>query len=396
MNKIFEISEKAIDQTETAFIRSQLAYLGQKERLIGIKGSRGVGKTTLLLQFAKTQLQEKKKLYISLDNPYFSNVNLFEFVDTYVQNGGEYILLDEVHHYPDWSMALKAIYDAFPRLKVIYTGSSLLLLTKGRADLSRRSMIYSLQGLSLREYINLTEQTALKKISLNELLTNHIEVSKEIIRQVKPIQKYNEYIQTGYYPFFLENRENYQIKLIETMNQILEAELPMLAKISYSNIHKLKQLLQIIAESVPFKPNIEKISGQLGASKNTLKDYLFYLQEAMLIIMLRKGKIPQSNLSKPEKIYVHHPNIMFAMAHENSNAGNLRESFFLNQLHMLHNVSYSEYGDFLVNDCYIFEIGGKGKTYRQIAGIKNSFVAADNIEIGLGNTIPLWLFGFLY
>ena len=396
LKKFFELSEKAIELTDTDFIRSQITLLQQEERLIGIKGSRGVGKTTLLLQFAKTQLAQRKKLYISLDNPYFAKNNLFDFVDEFVKNGGEYLLLDEVHHYKDWSLALKNIYDNFKNLKVVYTGSSLLHLTKGIADLSARSVSYTLQGLSLREYINLTEKTDFQKITLDEVLKNHIEISKSIISKVKPVLKYNEYIQVGYYPFFLENKDNYLFKLIETVNQILEADLPFVAKISYANINKLKQLLQIISESVPFKPNLEKISSQIEISKNTLKDYLFYLQEAMLIQLLKSGKKINSNLSKPEKVYLHHPNLMFCLANENTNVGNLRECFFLNQLYVINKVNYSEFGDFLVNNKFVFEIGGKGKTYKQIANIENSYVAADDIEIGFGNTIPLWLFGFLY
>lgn len=396
LNKLSEFSERTIELANTDFVRPQISFMLQQERLIGIKGSRGAGKTTLLLQFAKTQLEQKNKLYISLDNPYFAKKNLPELVDEFVKNGGEYLLLDEVHHYPDWSMTLKAIYDNYKSLKVIYTGSSLLHLAKGRADLSRRTVLYNLPGLSLREYINLTVKTNFKAFKLDEILKNHSAISKTIISKVKPIKKYNEYIQTGYYPFFIENRQNYLFKLLETINQIMEADLPFIAKINYANINKLKQLLQIISESVPFKPNLEKISSQIEISKNTLKDYLFYLQEAMLILMLKSGKKANTNLSKPEKIYLYHPNIMFSLANENSNPGNIRECFFLNQLQTMHKVNYTAVGDFLVNNKYIFEIGGKGKTYKQIANIENSFIAADDIEIGYKNTIPLWLFGFLY
>jgi predicted AAA+ superfamily ATPase len=396
LNKFVELSERAIEFTDVDFVRSQISYLQQPERLIGIKGSRGVGKTTLLLQFAKLHLSNNRKIYISLDNPYFAKNNLLEFVDEFVKNGGEYLLLDEVHHYTDWSLALKTIYDNYKNLKVIYTGSSLLHLTKGRADLSRRTMLYTMHGLSLREYINLVEKKNFQPVSLNDILTNHLELSKSIISEVKPIQHYNEYIQTGYYPFFLENKQTYLFKLVETVNQIIETDLPYVTKISYANINKLKQLLQIISESVPFKPNLEKISSQIEISKNTLKDYLYYLEEAMLIAMLKSDRKVNSNLAKPEKVYLNHPNLMFCLANENSNQGNIRECFFLNQLQSLCTINYSEVGDFLVNKKFIFEIGGKNKTYKQIANIENSFIAADDIEFGHKNTIPLWLFGFLY
>src|SRR3989339_757074 len=385
LNKFIELSERTIEFTNCDFIRPQIEFLKQRERLIGIKGSRGVGKTTLLLQFAKTELSKKNKLYVSLDNPYFAKNNLFEFTDEFVKNGGEYILLDEVHHYKDWSLTLKNIYDSFRDLKVIYTGSSLLKLTKGRTDLSRRTVINTLHGLSLREYINFTEKTNFQVYSLNEILENHTEISKQIITKIKPIQKYNEYVKIGYYPFFLENKNNYLFKLVEIVNQILETDLPFIANISYANINKLKQLLQIISESVPFKPNLEKISSQIEISKNTLKDYMFFLQEAMLILMLKSEKKISSNLAKPDKIYLFHPNLMYCLANENSNIGNIRESFFMNQLQVSNKVNYSEMGDFLVNQKYIFEIGGKNKTYKQIANIKNSFIAADDVEIGHKN-----------
>jgi len=396
LNKLFELSERAIQLVNCNYIRPQIELLRQNERLIGIKGSRGVGKTTLLLQFAKMELQQQSKLYISLDNPYFARNNLLELVDEFVKNGGVYLLIDEVHHYLDWSLFLKNIYDNYKDLKVIYTGSSLLQLTKGRADLSRRTVIYTLPGLSLREYINLNENTHFQPFTLAEILNNHVEIARQILPQIKPIQKYNEYLKIGYYPFFLENKQNYLFKLTETINEILEADLPFVANISYSNINKLKLLLQIISESVPFKPNLEKISSQIEISKNTLKDYLFYLHEAMLIYLLKTDKKGNSLLAKPEKIYLFHPNLMFALANENTNIGNLRECFFINQLSVSHAVSYSEKGDVLINNKYIFEIGGKNKTFYQIADIENSFVVADDIEIGFKNSIPLWLFGFVY
>jgi len=396
LGKFIELSENAIELTNCDIIRPQIEWLKQNERLIGIKGSRGVGKTTLLLQFAKTELQTQNRLYISLDNPYFAKNNLFDFVDEFVKNGGVFLLLDEVHHYQNWSLALKNLYDSFKTLKIVFTGSSLLHLTKGRADLSRRSVIYTLPGLSLREFINFTENTDFKPVTLSDIIQNHQQISKTIIPLLKPIQKYNQYNSKGYYPFFLENSENYLFKLLEIVNQIIETDLPFVTNISYANINKLKQILQLIAESVPFKPNFEKISSQVGISKNTLKDYLYYLQECLLISLLKSDKKGDSRLTKPEKIYLFHPNLMHCLTNDNVNAGNIRESFFLNQLQTLHKVNYSETGDFLIDNKLIFEIGGKNKKYNQIAGVKNSYLAVDDIEIGYKNTIPLWLFGFLY
>jgi hypothetical protein len=231
---------------------------------------------------------------------------------------------------------------------------------------------------------------------LSEILENHIDLTKKIITKIKPIQKYREYLRIGFYPFFIENDKNYLLKLTEIINQILETDLPFMANISYANVNKIKHFLQLVAESTPFKPNLEKISGQIGISKNTLKDYMYYLSEALLIYLLKSDKKGDSVLAKPEKIYIFHPNLMFALANENSNEGNLRECFFINQLSVKHKVNYSEKGDVLIDKKYTFEIGGKNKSFNQIANLEHSFIAADGIEIGYKNTIPLWLFGFLY
>lgn len=396
LNRFIELSERTIESVDTRYTRNQISLLRQPERLIGIKGSRGVGKTTLLLQYAKSNLEIGTRLYISLDNPFFAKNNLPEFVDEYIKNGGKHLLLDEVHHYKDWSASLKHIYDNYKDLHIIYTGSSLLHLTKGRADLSRRSMLNTLNGLSLREYINLTKGTDFPAYSLDEILSGHMAISRSINEKVKPVKEYNDYNQVGYYPFFLENRNTYHFKLMEIINQVIESDLPLVANINYSNVSKMKQLLQIIAESVPYKPNLEKLGGLTGLSINTLKDYLYYLNEAMLISLLRSDKKGISKLAKPEKIYLHHPNLMFCLATENANQGSIRESFFFNQVKALFEVGYTDKGDFSVGKKYIFEIGGKNKKYRQIANIGNSYIAADDLETGFKNTIPLWLFGFLY
>lgn len=396
MQRLYEISARLIEQISIETIRPQINFFNQKERLIGLKGSRGVGKTTLLLQFAKTKLKDTNHVYISLDDSFFTENKLVDFVDDFVKNGGQYLLLDEVHHYTNWSLELKNIYDSHKNLKILYTGSSLLHLVKGRADLSRRAVTDTLYGLSLREYINITEGINFEVLNLSDIIENHIEIAKSFLGKIKPIQKYNEYLKIGYYPFFLENRENYLFKLSEIINQVIEADLPQFAKISYTNVKKMKQLLYAISESVPFKPNFEKLSSRIGISKNTLKDYLYYLNEALLITMVYSEKNSLGRISKPEKIFIHHPNLMYSITNENTNIGNLRETFFLNQVSSKNTVNYPRKGDFLVNEKYVFEIGGKNKKYTQIKDLKNSFLATDNVEIGFRNQIPLWLFGFLY
>jgi predicted AAA+ superfamily ATPase len=393
---MYDFSARAVEMVKVANIRPQIEWLKQNERLIGIKGSRGVGKTTLLLQYAKTLLKKETFVYISLDNLYFTENSLLNFADEFYKNGGKVLLIDEVHHYPNWSLELKNIYDIFPDLKVVYTGSSLLHLAKGRSDLSRRSVVYNLPGLSLREFINFSTKLNLAPISLDEILANHESVAKQIWKETKPIKWFNQYINHGYYPFFLEGIDNYHHKLNGVILQVLESDLPYISGVSYSNINKLKQLLYVISESVPFKPNIEKLSERIGISKNTLKDYLHYLNDALLINMLYSDSKGISRLTKPDKIYLHNPNLMFALANNSSNIGNLRETFFYNTLSAKHGVSYTPKGDFLIDGRYTFEVGGKNKSQKQIQGVENAYLAVDGIETGYGNQIPLWLFGFLY
>lgn len=396
MNSMYDFSARAVEMVKVTNIRPQIEWLKQNEKLIGIKGSRGVGKTTLLLQYAKTVLKNDSFVYISLDNLYFTENSLLNFADEFYKNGGKVLLIDEVHHYPNWSLELKNIYDLFPDLKVVYTGSSLLHLAKGRSDLSRRSVVYNLPGLSLREFINFSTKLNLAPISLDEILANHESVAKQIWKETKPIKWFNQYINHGYYPFFLEGIENYHHKLNGVILQVLESDLPYISGVSYSNINKLKQLLYVISESVPFKPNIEKLSERIGISKNTLKDYLHYLNDALLINMLYSDSKGISRLTKPDKIYLHNTNLMFALANTSSNTGNERETFFYNALSPKHAVRYTPKGDFLIDGRYTFEVGGKNKSQKQIQGVENAYLAVDGIETGYGKQIPLWLFGFLY
>jgi len=396
MNSIFETSARSVAMVSEMHIRPQIEWLKQKERLIGIKGSRGVGKTTLLLQYAKTVLKDEPYVYISLDNLYFSENSLLEFADSFSKNGGRHLLIDEVHHYPRWSQELKNIYDSIPDLKVVYTGSSLLHLTAGRADLSRRGVTYNLPGLSLREFININDNRNFPAVTLQAILGSHQTIAMDIWKEIKPIKWLNLYLEHGYYPFFLEGTDNYFRKLNEVILAVLETDLPFTAGISVSNIHKIKQLLYIISASVPFTPNIDKLSERIGISRNTLKDYLRYMCEANLISLLYSDRKDIGLLTKPDKIYIQNPNLMFALAVTSPDQGNLRETFFLSHLEPYHSVHYPKQGDFLVNSRYTFEVGGRSKTRKQIAGIPDSFLVVDGIETGYSNEIPLWLFGFLY
>ena len=397
MDTLIEKSHQKARDVDTRFIRSIMNKIDWNDRLIGIRGARGTGKTTLLLQRIKKFLGNSgEALYVSLDNLWFAEHNLLSLVDFFVKRGGGYLFLDEVHKYPQWSQAVKNIYDDFPALKVVFTGSSLLEILNARADLSRRAIVYDIQGLSYREFLNITQKTDFQTLSLSGILNNHKEISDEILLKIKPLQFFNDYLRHGYYPFFTEGVVRFPYRLEEVVNMILEVELPLLRKVEPAYIHKIKQLLQIIAESVPFIPNIDNLSKRIGIHRNTLLSYLCYLQETRLTNHLHKNISGINRLQKPEKIYLENSNLAYALAENNTDIGNVRETFFLNQLSYNHLVEYSNSGDFWVDKTFLFEIGGKSKTGKQMKGAGNAYIAADNIEYGFDKKIPLWQFGMMY
>ena len=397
MESLFEKFFKKIDLVSLDFKRSLMDQIQWDARLIGIKGARGVGKTTLLLQFIKENLPiDVTTLYVSLDNIWFADNKLSTLTDTFVKRGGKYLFLDEVHKYPNWSQELKNIYDDYPELKVVFTGSSLLEILNARADLSRRAVVYTLQGLSYREYLHLKTGIKLPILTLDDLLQNHLQLAREINGQLKPLQYFDEYLKTGYFPFFQEVPSLYYQRIEEVINMTLEIELPLLRKVEVSYISKLKQLLQIISESVPFIPNVSKLSERIGLNRNTFTTYLFFLQEANLTRNIYKDASGITQLQKPDKIYLENTNFQYALAPKNTEKGSIRETFFVNQLSYQHRIEYVEQGDFLIDQSYTIEVGGKGKTNRQVQGIANSYVASDDLEYGTGTKIPLWMFGFLY
>ncbi|HOW26294.1 MAG TPA: AAA family ATPase [Bacteroidales bacterium] len=396
MNILYEISAKLRASVKVDFVRKIIEKFDQPDRMIGIKGPRGVGKTTLLLQYLRLKLEDKIALYISLDDLYFTENSFLDTADSFVKNGGTVLLVDEVHHYENWAKELKNAYDRYPELKIIFTGSSMLRMESSRGDLSRRAVIYPIQGLSLREYIRFTGGPEFPVLRLQQILHNHRTLAETVWSRIKPIQKFNEYLQYGYFPFASENIATYHLRLKEIINIVMETDLPYMAEIEYSKIDKVKQLLYIISQSVPFKPNMIKLAERTGIARNTLKNYLRYLAEAGLIHLLYSSSKGISLLTKPEKIYMANPNLLFALAAAQADKGNLRETFFINQLSVDHDVQYPQQGDFLVDDKYIFEVGGRNKKLSQIKGLTDAYLALDDIESGLANHIPLWLFGFLY
>lgn len=398
MESLFEKYRQKLHATNTTFVRGIMGEINWNSRLIGIKGARGIGKTTLLLQYIKLNLscETENTLYVTLDNIWFSNHSLIDLVDYFVKRGGKNLFLDEVHKYPNWSQELKNIYDDFPMLKVVFTGSSLLEILNARADLSRRASVYYMQGLSFREYLSIETGIQLETHSLEALLKNHLQIAEAIGSKLKPLHYFENYLKTGYYPFYKEDPDWYFISLHEIINLMLEIELPQLRGVDLAYIHKIKQLLLIISESLPFVPNVSKLSEKIGINRTTLLLYLHYLDEIGLTLNLFKASGGMSKLQKPDKIFLENTNLMMALSPKFANVGNMRETFFANQLSNKHKISYAIQGDFLVDGIFIFEIGGKNKNTKQLKNLDNAFVAADNLEFGFSNTIPLWLFGFLY
>lgn len=397
MNNFQEKFQRKIQETSLVFTRSLMTRITWEARLVGIKGARGVGKTTLLLQYIKKNLPlNEETLYVSLDQIWFAENRLTDLTDDFVKKGGKYLFLDEVHKYPNWAQELKNIYDDYPQLKIVFTGSSLLEILNARADLSRRAVVYTMQGLSYREYLNLILKEDLPILSLEDVLLNHITLAQELNTKLKPLQHFESYLKSGYYPFFLEAPNLYLPRLEEVINLILEIELPLLRKVEVAYINKLKQLLQIIAQSVPFMPNISKLSERIGINRNTLISYLYFLQEAHIIKNLYKDAKGITQLQKPDKIFLENTNLQYVFSTDTPNLGSIRETFFVNQLSYQHLTEYTKQGDFKVDSHYTFEIGGGHKTNKQIEQIKNSYIAADSLEYGSANKIPLWLFGFLY
>jgi hypothetical protein len=398
MEDLFRKYIQKVQQVDTNFIRSFISEVNWNARLIGIKGARGVGKTTLLLQYIKLNFSKnvEEALYVSLDSFAFKEKTLVGLADEFVRNGGKYLFLDEVHKYANWAQELKNIYDDHAELKVVFTGSSLLEILNSRADLSRRAIVYHMQGLSFREYLALETGEKFDTIALEDLLKDHLKIANAITPKVKPFRYFERYLKQGYYPFYKEEPALYEQRIEEVINMMLEIELPLLRGVDIGLVSKIKQLLAIISESVPFIPNVATLSQKIGMHRTTLMTYLHYLGEVGLTINLQKEAKGSVRLQKPAKIYLENTNLMFTLSPSDTNIGNARETFFANQVGYKNKLSYHEKTDFLVNNQYAFEIGGKDKSKKQLVGVANAFIAADAIEVGYQNKIPLWLFGFLY
>ncbi|MCF6240548.1 MAG: AAA family ATPase [Bacteroidales bacterium] len=404
MERLLDISNRLIKLTEKKFVRSLFHKINWKHRLIEIRGARGVGKTTLLLQKA-LELKEKGEniLYVSTDNTYFYKNKIVDLADYFYKYGGKYLFIDEVHKYPekekglDWSQEIKNIYDSYPDLFVVYTGSSILQLYKGSGDLSRRKSSYHLAGLSFREYLEYNNFAKLPAYNLEDILSNHLEYTQNICKKIKILPHFKNYLRVGYFPFYNEDENKFFDRLTQVTNIILETDVLAVSDITYEVSLRLKKLLSLLSSSVPYTPNLSKLAEQLHIGHyRTLIKYLNYLEKAELIKSLSAKPTGDRILNKPDKIFLDNTNLMYGLADATINQGTLRETFLFNQLSELHKVSYPKTGDFLVDNKYLIEVGSKKKNKKQIADIPQSYIAVDDIETGFGPKIPLWLFGFLY
>lgn len=393
--KLLSNQLEILNQVSDKLRRAVLDNIEWQDKLIILAGARGVGKTTIMIQRLNEIINKGiKVLYLSMDDIIVSNLTLIDIAKYHLDNGGSHLLIDEVHKYNNWSQELKNIYDRYKSLFVVATGSSILELNEGKADLSRRAVKYSIAGFSLREFINIETKQNFQPYSLSEIIEHHEQISRQINKDINPIPFFNEYNQYGYYPFYLEGKKSYFRKLNSVINYMIEVDLVQISKMDVSKLPKIKKLLYWLASSSPYEPNISKLSTALELDRATVIQYLTYLDKAELTKSVWSATKTVGQLSKPDKIYLHNANLFFLTATK-PDIGTIRECFFVNCISQEHGVSIPIKGDFFVDEKYTFEIGGKSKGYKQISSIPNSFIVSDDINYSVGNKIPLWMFGFL-
>ena len=384
-----EFMEGQLRQSTSTFHRYMFNKISWNSRMFGLVGPRGVGKSTIVLQYIKENRESKKMFYISADHLYFSSHTLVDTIDEFVKEGGEQIFIDEIHKYENWSRELKQIYDSHPDLKVGFTGSSVLDIYKGQADLSRRAPVFVMQGLSFREYLQLFHQAEVPVYTLNEIISQKARI--EAISH--PLPLFHEYLKKGYYPF--SGEIDFEIMLRQVINQTMEVDIPQFANMNASTGRKLKKLLSVIAKSVPFKPVMESLATVIGVSRNVLPDYFLYMEQAGMIGQLRDDTGGIRGVGKVEKVYLDNTTLAYLLGNDSTDTGNIRETFFYNQMRVTKDVISSRISDFEIEG-KTFEVGGKKKGKKQISEAKEGYVVKDDIEYGSGTIIPLWAFGLTY
>lgn len=393
---LYDSYHRKIAKVDLRFKRYLYSQINWKARIISIKGARGAGKTTMLLQHILENYEDiDQTLYASLDNLWFATHSLMELVDWADRHDISRLYLDEVHRYELWSQSLKNIYDDYPDMSIVYTSSSLLVLDNATVDMSRRQTPYTLYGLSFREYLELEGIFKTEAISLDDVLMHHVKKAMNIVGRIKVAPLFEAYLAHGYYPFYRESLEDFPSRLRETVTVVIDSDLPAVENVTYETLQKTKKLLMIISEHVPFEPTMSELWRQLSTDNESGLKMLYALDKAQVLALLTAKTNNYKSLSKPDKIFLSNPNLMHVLCPK-VDKGNERETFFISQLRVLHDVRYPKQGDFLIDNKFLFEVGGKNKTFEQIADVPNSYLAVDDTEVGSGCRIPLWMFGFLY
>lgn len=390
------IFRRRLAGVQTDFKRYLYNQIEWEDRLIGIRGARGVGKTTLLLQYIKENFADKSKVFwVSLDNLWFRTNSLLELVDYLYNQGVTHFFFDEVHKFKDWSIYLKNFYDSYPDLHIVYTGSSMLEIDNSKADLSRRQILYTLGNMSFREYLEFAKILKLNPIPMEVLLKNHIDIAMDIVPKIKVLKCFGDYLKQGCYPFAREIKGGFYARLNSVIQLVIENDMPASMDISYSTVEKTKTLLMLTVGNVPFEVNISKLAEALGSTRDSCLKMLYTLDKGNIVSLLTKNVKSSRHFIAPSKVYLYNTNLMYALSNK-IDIGTLRETFFFNQLQLLFDVRYPKTGDFFVDNKYLFEVGGTSKTFDQIKDIPQSYLAIDGVESGSGNRIPLWMFGLLY
>lgn len=389
MNDLYEFFNRKLSKTPTTFLRYKYHQIKWNGRFFAIVGPRGVGKSTMLLQYIKLNLDTADTLYVSADHLYFSRHKLVELADYFAKMGGKHLFIDEIHKYNDWSRELKQIYDSFDDLQIVVSGSSILDIYKGLADLSRRMPVYEMQGLSFREYLHLFHNIKVPAYNIDQILSN--KVSLPGIDH--PLPLFRDYLRRGYYPF--GNDEEFELELMQVVNQTMETDIPQYLRTNISIGRKLKSLMMVIAKSVPFKPVMQKLAEATGISRNDISDYLTYMEKVGMIAQLRNATGGIRGLGKVEKLYIDNTNLIYTLAPDNADTGNVRETFFMNQMRVMNEILSSSTADFEIGN-KIFEIGGRKKWQKQLQNASEGYIVKDDIESGYANVVPLWAFGLNY